>query len=102
MYAIKYAHMVSSLDWGAQIAKFMWPTWGPPGSCRPQVGPILSPGTFLSGRCTPHLEEDSEEEIIWSYFITDMVDFPSPWVSYIKSLVAREEYSIESSYMKHI
>ena len=24
-----------------QIARFMRPTWGPPGSCRPQVGPVL-------------------------------------------------------------
>ena len=23
-----------------QIAKFMQPTWGPPGSCRPQMGPM--------------------------------------------------------------
>ena len=23
----------------SQIAKFMGPTWGPPGSCRPQMGP---------------------------------------------------------------
>ena len=26
----------------SQIAKFMGPTWGPPGSCRPQVGPMLA------------------------------------------------------------
>ena len=26
-----------------QIAKFMGPTWGPPGSCRPQMGPMLAP-----------------------------------------------------------
>ena len=26
----------------------MW-TWGPPGSCRPQVGPMLAPWTLLSG-----------------------------------------------------
>ena len=26
----------------SQIAKFMGPTWGPPGSCRPQTGPIWS------------------------------------------------------------
>ena len=32
-------------DWGTQIARFMGPTWGPPGSCRPQVGPILAPST---------------------------------------------------------
>ena len=31
------------------IAKFMGPTWGPPGSCRPQVGPMLAQWTLLSG-----------------------------------------------------
>ena len=25
----------------------MGPTWGPPGSCRPQMGPMLAPWTFL-------------------------------------------------------
>ena len=34
----------------AQIARFMGPTWGPPGSRRPQMGPMLSPWTLLSGR----------------------------------------------------
>ena len=33
----------------SQIARFMWPTWGPPGSCRPQVGPMLAPWALLSG-----------------------------------------------------
>ena len=33
----------------SQIAKFMWPTWVPHGSCRPQLGPILAPWTLLSG-----------------------------------------------------
>ena len=33
----------------SQIARFVWPTWGPPGSCRPQVGPMLAPWTLLSG-----------------------------------------------------
>ena len=32
-----------------QIAKFMGPTWGPSGSCRPQMGPMLAPWTLLSG-----------------------------------------------------
>ena len=32
-----------------QRAKFMGPTWGPPGSCRPQMGPMLAPWTLLSG-----------------------------------------------------
>ena len=29
--------------------EFMGPTWGPPGSCRPQMGPLLAPWTLLSG-----------------------------------------------------
>ena len=33
----------------SQIAKFMGPTWGPPGSSRPQMGPMLAPWTLLSG-----------------------------------------------------
>ena len=32
-----------------QIAKFVGPTWSPPGSCRPQMGPMLAPWTLLSG-----------------------------------------------------
>ena len=32
-----------------QIVKFMGPTWGPPGSCRPQMDPMLAPWTLLSG-----------------------------------------------------
>ena len=34
----------------SQIAKFMGPTWGPPGSCRPQMGPMWAPRTLLSGK----------------------------------------------------
>ena len=32
-----------------QIARFMGPTWGPSGSCRPQMGSMLAPWTLLSG-----------------------------------------------------
>ena len=34
----------------SQIGKFMGTTWGPPGSCRPQIGPMLAPWTLLSGK----------------------------------------------------
>ena len=34
----------------AQVAKFMGPTWGPPGSCRPQIGLMLDIWTLLPGR----------------------------------------------------
>ena len=37
----------------SQIARFMGPTWGPPGSCRPQIYPMLTPWTLLSGMCYP-------------------------------------------------
>ena len=33
---------------GIVLARFMGPTWGPPGSCRPQLGPMLTPWTLLS------------------------------------------------------
>ena len=36
-------------DEATQISKFTGPTWDPPGSCRPQVGPMLAPRTLLSG-----------------------------------------------------
>ena len=29
-------------------SKFVGPTWGPPGSCRPQMGTMLAPRTLLS------------------------------------------------------
>ena len=32
-----------------QRSRLMGPTWGPPGSCRPQMGPMLAPWTLLSG-----------------------------------------------------
>ena len=31
------------------ITKFIWQTWGRPGSCWPQVDPTLAPWTMLSG-----------------------------------------------------
>ena len=33
----------------SQITKFMGPTWCPPGSCRPQMGPMQAPRSLLSG-----------------------------------------------------
>ena len=33
----------------SQIVKFMGPTWGPPGSCRPQMGPMLPHFALLWG-----------------------------------------------------
>ena len=41
---LTYQGLISS-----HIAKFMGPTWGQPGSYRPQMGPMLAPWTLLSG-----------------------------------------------------
>ena len=51
------AYVIITHCWGwcslkviiSQIAKFIGPTWGPPGSCRPQMGPMLASWTLLSG-----------------------------------------------------
>ena len=43
----------------AQIAKFMGQTWGPPGSCRPQTGPMSAPWTLLSGPVADSMRHES-------------------------------------------
>ena len=61
IYWISLSYFVVS----PQIARFMGPTWGPPGSCRPQMGLMLAPWTLLSGaagelfRYMPHMD------VIW-------------------------------------
>ena len=37
----------------SQVARFMGPTWGPPGDDRTQVGPMLAPWTVLLGVSIP-------------------------------------------------
>ena len=49
-----------------QIAKFMGPTWGPPGSCRPQLGPMLAPWTLLSG----YLSISAKFSFLWYNSLT--------------------------------
>ena len=49
------APQTSPVPWDqrvTQIAKFMGPTLGPPGSCRPHMGPMLAPWTLLLGKGT--------------------------------------------------
>ena len=49
-YASWFSDAVYRHNSATQIAKFMGPTWGPPGSCRTQMGPTLAPWTLLSGK----------------------------------------------------
>ena len=48
LWIVIAVNLSSEVAW-SQTAKFMGPTWGPPGSCRPQMGPMLAPWTLLSG-----------------------------------------------------
>ena len=44
-------YSISAIWYVTQIAKLTGQTWGPPGSCRPQMGPMLAPWTLLSEKC---------------------------------------------------
>ena len=50
-----------------QIAIFVVPTWGPPGTCRPQMGPMLAPWTLLSVNTTNHIRTHHGPLFIWRY-----------------------------------
>ena len=55
------------------IARLMWPTWGPPGADRSQVGPILAPWILLSSNFYPLNWGNLKN--IWS--------IGSHWITYI-------------------
>ena len=54
----------------------MGPTWGPSGSCRPQMGSMVAPWTLLSGKASwsPYIQHfPSQSQNIWqplrTYFV---------------------------------
>ena len=49
------SHFNSGLSMINHVAKFTGPTWGPPGSSRPQMGPMLAPRTLLWGKLFTHI-----------------------------------------------
>ena len=49
LYKTGQHSMILNTAMQSQIAKFMGPTWRPPGPCRPQMGPMLGPWTLLLG-----------------------------------------------------
>ena len=51
------------------ITKFMGPTWGPPGCCWPQMGPMLAPWTFLSGYSNIAWSKRGIAARIWSIYV---------------------------------
>ena len=63
----------------SQIAKFMGPTRGPPGSCQPQMGPMLAPWTVLSGLFT-HIPEGYLNNTVQPRLPNECQKPPSIWV----------------------
>ena len=53
----------------AFCAKFMGPTWVPPWSCRPQMGPMFAPWTLLSG--TLIQMGSARPQLCWKYQCPD-------------------------------
>ena len=51
------------------IARFMGPTWGPPGADRTQIGPMLAPWSLLSGFPWIMLTIDIWYFVVFRYFI---------------------------------
>ena len=51
----------------AQIAKFMGPTWGPPGSCRPQMGPYRPHELCYQGTLLLSCQPNSRGKSTWKY-----------------------------------
>ena len=51
-YVAYFVNTKSDKSFTFQIAMFMGPTLGPPGSWRPQVGPMLALWILLSGFCS--------------------------------------------------
>ena len=83
---LKCCRQNHSMENQSLIARFMGPTGGPPGSCRPQVGPMLAPWTLLSGiasGCDLHchwsydlwimLKHSTVMVLISSYFVEVLV-----------------------------
>ena len=64
----------------SQIAKFMGSTWGPPGSCRPHMNPMLAKWTLLS--CVPALHQVQQQYFrrgVWR--LTPSAESSAPQVS---------------------
>ena len=85
------------------IAKFTGPTWGPPGYCRPQMGPMLAAWTLLSG----YLLSNPQQLYAWhTRFrhipLTDSVPSKWNWGFLIRLEYNLEFYSLSKSNYENI
>ena len=76
------------------MAKSMGPTWGPPGSCRPQMSSLMAPWTLLSGyRFTTLIKHT----ILWEPGWLSTRHFPRCWQ--VQLFIAITPYPLQSRHM---
>ena len=74
-----------------QIAKFMGPTWGPPGSYRPQMGPMLAHEPCYQGKALDEEAFNTSEIKSYTYILLEMnhaadekvIRYKWDWIRYI-------------------
>ena len=62
-------------------SKVHGPTWGPSGSCWPQMGPMLDPWILLSGRLKPSVKNSA----LVYHGLVHLPIFWSPYLAFIKT-----------------
>ena len=70
-------------------SKFMWPTWGPPGSCWPQVSPMLAPQILLLGYFTHILQHSG-----WETSARPLANASANLVGRVENRTGRVEFCI--------
>ena len=63
-----------------QITKFMGPTWGPPGSCRPQMGSMLAPWTLQSGTISTISRVSRTKQMWWYNHFSTYKEPTNKWI----------------------
>ena len=79
-------------------------TWGPPGTCRPQMGPMLDPWTLLSGfsshKIKPSCYQDYKDNPWWpsatQEFRSDSIWHASPWAFIVCNSITVASGCVES------
>ena len=82
-----------------QIAKFMEPTWSPPGSYWPQMGPMLAPWTLLSGHlwsehCTTRGHKNTvhvDKSVWWHHKSKPLCDYICRWYGLSATLLMLDD-----------
>ena len=73
----------------SQIAKFMGPTWVPPGSCRTQMGPMLAPWTCCQGMLSSDCTISRHNDLKYKSYLLKWCLIMHPSIKASKSQIAK-------------